>query len=73
MFQIKVISRNHNDFLARYFGIKKTRELIAQNYYWPMLKADVEMYVQEYNMYLALKLKKHKLYSNLQFLLVLMH
>ena len=27
------ISRHHNDPLAGYFGIKKTRKLVAQKYY----------------------------------------
>ena len=31
--QTELISRHHNDPLAGYFGIKKTRELIAQKYY----------------------------------------
>ena len=42
---LKLISWHHNDPLAGYFGIDKTRELIAKKYYWPMLRQDIEAYV----------------------------
>ena len=38
----KVISRHHDDPLARHFGIDKTRELVGQKYYWPSLRNDVK-------------------------------
>ncbi len=34
----ELINRHHNDPLAGHFGIKKTCELIAKKYYWPMLR-----------------------------------
>ena len=33
----KIISRHHNDPLAGHFGVEKTRELVVQTYYWPIL------------------------------------
>ncbi len=70
---MELISRHDNDPLAGHFGIKKTRELIAQRYYCPTLKADVKSYVKRCNVCLALKLIKHKSYGDLQSLLVPMH
>ena len=31
--RFKVISRHHNDLLARHFGIDKTRDLVDRKYY----------------------------------------
>ena len=33
----EIISRYHNDPLAGHFSIKKTRELVSQKYYRPLL------------------------------------
>ncbi len=33
----KLISRHYDDSLVGHFGIEKTCELIASNYYWPTL------------------------------------
>ena len=35
--RFEVISRHHDDPLAGYFGIDKTRELVGRKYYWPSL------------------------------------
>ena len=35
--QMELISCQDNNFLVGYFDIKKTRELLAQKYYWPTL------------------------------------
>ena len=43
--QTEFISRYHDDPLAGYFGIDKTRELVGRKYYWPSLRRDVESYV----------------------------
>ena len=69
----KVISRHHNDFLARHFGIDKTRELVGRKYYWPSLKKDVENYVRGCDVCLASKAVRHKLYRDLQSLPVPTH
>ncbi len=69
----KLISRHHDDPLASHFRIDKTQELITRKYYWPTLRRDVEAYVTGCNVCLALKSVKHKLYSDLQSLPVLMH
>ncbi len=62
----KLISRHHNDPLAGHFGIDKTRELIAQKYYWLTLRRDVEAYVTGCNICLASKLVRHEPYGDLQ-------
>ena len=35
--RISLIQKHHNNLLARYFGVKKTLELLKQQYYWPGL------------------------------------
>ena len=69
----ELISRHHDDPLARYFGIDKTRELVGRKYYWPSLKRDVESYVRGCDVYLASKAVCHKPYGDLQSLLVPTH
>ena len=69
----KLISRQHDDLLASRFGIKKTLELIARKYYWPILQQDVEAYVKSCNICLASKAICHKPYRDLQLLPVLTH
>ena len=69
----ELISRHHDDPLAGHFGIKKTRELIAQKYYWLTLRRDVEDYVRGCDICLALKAVRHKLYGDLQSLPILTH
>ena len=71
--RFKVISCHHNDSLARYFGIDKTRKLIGRKYYWPSLRRDVESYVRGYDVCLALKAVRHKPYGDLQSLFVSTH
>ncbi len=69
----KLITRHHHDLLAGYFEINKTRELIARKYYWPTLHRNVEAYVTDCNVCLALKSVRYKPYSDLQSLLVSTH
>lgn len=51
--------------LAGHFKIEKTWELVAWQYYLEMFHHDVEEYVRVYNVYLALKVVKHKVYGDL--------
>ena len=69
----KLISRHHDNLLAGHFGIKKTSELIARKYYWPMLCRDVEDYVKECDVCLASKAVRHKFYGDLQSLPIPIH
>ncbi len=69
----KLISRHHDDSLVGYFGIEKIWELIVRKYYWLTLRANVKSYVKGYNVCLASKLVKHKLYGYLQSLPVPTH
>ncbi len=63
----KLISRHHDDSLARHFEIEKTRELVAQKYYWLTLRLDVKTYVKGCDVCLASKPVQHKPYWDLQF------
>ena len=69
----EVISRHHNDPLARHFGIDKTRKLVGRKYYWPSLRKDVENYVRGCDVCLASKAVRHKPYGDLQSLSVPTH
>ena len=69
----KLISRHHNDLLAGHFGIKKTRELLVQKYFWPSLRHNIEAYIKGCDVCLALKAVRHKPYNNFQSLPVLTH
>lgn len=69
----KITSHYYNNLLVNYFTIKKTYKLVARKYYYSMLAQDVETYVKCYNMCLALKVVRHKLYNVLQFLPILTH
>ena len=71
--RIELISRYHDNLLVGHFGIEKIYELVAQKYYWPMLRYDVDNYVKGCNVYLVLKVVQHKPYSVLQSLSVLAH
>ena len=70
---MELISRYHDNLLAGYFSIKKTRELVAQKYYWPMLRRDVKNYMKGCNIYLTSKAIRHKPYGDLQSLPILTH
>ena len=62
----EIISRHHDDLLASYFGIEKTRELVARKYYWQTLYHNLKVYVRRYDVCLASKTVRHKPYKNLQ-------
>ena len=71
--RMELISRHHDNPLAGYFGIKKTRELLARKYYWPTFRHNVEAYVKGCDVCLTLKAVRHKPYDDLQSLPVLTH
>ena len=69
----ELINRYHDNSLAGHFDIKKTQELVARKYNWPILRANVEFYVKGYNICLAAKVVRHKPYGDLQSLPVPTH
>lgn len=73
MIRTEMISQQHDDLLAGYFGINKTRKLVARKYYWKTLFQDVKSYIQGCNIYLTSKVVKHKRSDNLQSLPILTH
>ena len=62
----KMISCHYDNLLVRHFEIDKTQELVGRKYYWPSLRKDVKSYVKRYDVYLASKTVKYKLYGDLQ-------
>ena len=71
--QIELISRYHDNSLAGYFDIEKTRKLLARKYFWPSLQHNIEAYIKGCDVCLASKIVRHKPYSNLQSLPVSTH
>ena len=69
----EIISRYHDNLLANHFGIKKTHELVAQKYYWPILSYNINNYLKECDVCLASKVVRHKPYSYLQSLPIPTH
>ncbi len=69
----KLISRHYDDLLANHFGINKTQQLIAQKYYLPTLRHDIETHITGCDVCLASKSVRHKFYGDLQYLAILMH
>lgn len=61
----KIISCHCNDLLAGHFEIKKIKELVNKNYFWPTLCHNIEVYVKSYNIHFALKVVCYKPYGNL--------
>lgn len=66
----EIISRHYNNLLANYFRIKKTKKLIARNYFWPTFCQNIETYVKDYNICLASKIVYCKLFEDFQSLLI---
>ena len=52
---LELINKHYNNLLVSHFSIKKTQELIARKYYKPMLQKDIEAYVKDCDICLALK------------------
>ena len=69
----EIISRYHNDLLASYFRVKKTMELVAEKYYWPTPRAEMEVYVKRCDVYITSKAIKNKPCGDLQLLPVPTH
>ena len=69
----ELISKHYDNPLAGYFSIEKIRKLVVQKYYWPTLRHNINNYVKGCDVYLVLKVVRHKPYNDLQFLPVLIH
>ncbi len=44
--QGEIIACSHDHIMAGHPGIKKTKELVLQEYWWPKMKEDIETYLQ---------------------------
>ncbi len=61
----ELISKYHNNLLVDYFRIKKTQELIAHKYYYPMLLQDIKAYIKSSDIYMTSKAIRYKPYSDI--------
>ena len=66
--QPELISRHHNNLLTGYFDIKKTYDLLVQQYYCPTFYRNVNVYVKDCDLCLGSKDDCQKPYNNLQLL-----
>lgn len=71
LIQTKLTCRHHNDRLKGHSDIEKIGKLIAQKYYWKILRYKLKTYIKMCDIYLALKAVRHKPYQNRQFLLII--
>ena len=71
--RIELISRHYDNPLTGHFSIEKFRKLLAQKYYWPILRHNVKGYVKGCDVCLASKAVRHKPYDDLQSLPVPTH
>lgn len=69
--QTELINWYHINLLATHFRIEETWKLVAQKYYWLILQADIKAYIKRYNICLALKTVKHKLYKDISLFSIL--
>lgn len=68
--QSKLVSYYYYDSLANQFRIKTTQKLVAKKYFWCIFRLNIETYVKDCNIGLTSKLRHHKLYGDLQSLLM---
>lgn len=66
----KVMSCHHENFLARHFKIKKIRELVARKDFCSTFRQDIKSYIKGCDISLTSKTVCHKLYRDLQLLLI---
>lgn len=69
----ELINKHYNVLLPTYFKIYKTRELIIQRYYWLTLLCNIDAYIIDCDIYLTLKIIRHKLYSDLSYAMISTH
>lgn len=44
--RLQVLQHSHDSWLAGHFGFLKTLQLALRQFWWPKMKADVEIYVK---------------------------
>lgn len=66
----EIINHNYNNPLANYFRIKKTKKLVAKNYFWPTFCQNIETYIKDYDICLTSKIVYCKLLKDFQSLLI---
>lgn len=61
----KIIRCHYDNPLARHFRIEKTKELVAKKYFQLTSRQDVEAYIKDCDVCLALKAVRYKSYKEL--------
>ena len=68
-----MLRMHHNDFLTKYFEIKKTRSLLQRKFYWFRMLKDIKKYIQNCNVYQRVKALRHCFYNETTLLFISIH
>lgn len=61
--KVKLFNNYYNNFLARFFKIKKTLKIIIKKYYWVTLYYYIKIYIKRYNICLLSKIVRYQFNS----------
>ena len=61
----KLLKRYYNNFLIKYFKFDKIIELINRKYYWNNIKTEMKLYINIYDVYQRMKMKRYRFYNEL--------
>ena len=59
----KVLRLHYDDFLTKYFEIKKTRSLLQRKFYWLKMLKDIKKYIQSCDVCQRVKAFRHRFYD----------
>ena len=60
----------YNDFLTKFFEIKKIRLLLQKKFYWLKMLKDIKKYIQSYNICQRVKAFRHRFYDKMTSFLI---
>ena len=66
----KILRVHHDDFLIKYFEIKKTCSLLQRKFYWFRMLKDIKKYIQDCNVCQRVKAFRYHLYDETTSLLI---
>ena len=70
-FRFAVLHFHHDDLLTKHYESKKILTFLKRKFYWQRIRIDIDVYVQECEVYQRTKTSRHRLYDELVSLLVL--
>ena len=67
----ELLKRYHDNLLAGHFEVAKITKLISRKYFWESIKVDIKKYMNIYNVYQRVKIKRYRFYNELRALFIL--